>query len=173
MINNIFAVGDDALAQEFQISFGPIPFMNAAGPVNIRCTTVEIPEHSIGTYEYRFKSERIVKPNGQIETPKEFAIEFRIDKYYNLYKAFVAWNNGIVNPVTGGAASDSVSGVSNIRIPIVISTGTYTLEGNFVPTAQVWNFTGCFPVAVGGFTLDNQSGDPLLTSVRFSYLSMR
>lgn len=173
MIDNIFSVGDDALAQEFQISFGPIPFMDAAGPINIRCTTVEIPEHVIGEYEYRYKSEKIVKPNGQIETAKEFAIEFRIDKYFNLYKAFVAWNNGIVNPITGGAASDSVNGVSTIRIPIVVSTGTYDIEGNFVPTTQNWTFTGCWPKAVGGFTLDNQSGDPLLTSVRFGYLSMR
>lgn len=173
MIENIFSAGDDAISFEYQVSFGPIPYLDTAGPINLRCTTVEIPEHVTGEYEYRYKSERIVKPNGQIETAKEFSVEFRIDKYYLLYKAFLAWNNGIVNPVTGGAATDSVNGISTIRIPIVVSTGTYDIEGNFVPTLQTWNFTGCWPKAVGGFTLDNQSGDPLLTSIRFGYLSMR
>ena len=48
-----------------------------------------------------------------------------------------------------------------------------TLKERSVPTTQVWSFTGCWPKEVGGFTLDNQSGDPLLTAVRFGCLSMR
>lgn len=173
MIDAIFNVGDDALASEFQITLGRIPYLDTAGPINLRCTTVEIPETLIGEYEYQYKSEKIVKPNGQIQTAKEFAIEFRVDKNYLLYKAFLAWNNGIVSPVTGGAATDSSFGVSAIRAPITVSSGSFDIEGNFKPTLQVWTFTGCWPKAVGGFTLDNSSGEPLLTSVRFGFLSMR
>lgn len=172
-IESVFSAGDDALGYEYQVSFGPIPYLDTSSPVNLRCTTVEIPPHVLGEYEYRYKSEKIVKPNGQIETAKEFTIEFRIDKYYSLYKAFLTWNNAIVSPVTGGAASDSVNGVSAIRVPITVTTGTYDIEGNFIPTTQIWSFTGCWPKEIGGFTLDNQSGDPLLTSIRFGYLSLK
>ena len=174
MINTIFQVGDDALGYEFQASFGPIPFLEGPKSLNVRVTTVEIPAKTLGEYEYRYKSEKIVKPNGQIETAKEFTIEFRIDKYYALYRAFTLWQDSIVNPVSGGVAPDvSENGISLIRIPITITSGTYDIEGTFIPSTQVWSFTGCWPKEVGGFTLDNQSGDPLLTSVRFGFLSMR
>ena len=172
MINAIFNVGDDALGNEFQVTFGNIPYLDVAGPLNLRCNTVEIPETVVGEYEYQYKSEKIVKPNGQIATAKEFTVEFRVDKYYALYKAFVAWNNFIVNPITGGASTDSMNGVSFIRAPITVSTGHFDVLGNFVPTLQIWNFQGCWPKSVSGFTLDNSSGDPLLCTVTFSFLSM-
>lgn len=174
MINTIFQAGDDALGYEFQASFGPIPFLKGPSSLNVRITTVEIPPKTLGEYEYRYKSERMVKPNGQIETAKEFSIEFRMDKYYAIYKAFSLWQSSIVNPVSGGVAQDAgVNGESAIRIPITITSGTYDIEGNFIPTTQVWSFTGCWPKEVGGFSLDNSNGDPLLTAIRFGYLSMR
>lgn len=170
VLDTIFASGDDAIGHEFQVSLGPIPYLDVATNLLVRCITVEIPEVSVGEYEYDYKSEKIVKPNGKITTPKEFTIEFRIDKYYNLYKAFKTWNNAIVSPTSGGVATDSNNGLSAIRIPITISTGTYDIDGNFVPTLQVWSFTGCWPKAVGGFSLDNQSGEPLTTAIRFGFL---
>lgn len=172
VMETIFSQGDDAIGYEFQISLGPIPYLDVATNLLVRCNTVEIPAISVQTYEYDYKSEKVVKPNGKIGTPKEFSTEFRIDKYYNLYKAIKTWNNAIVSPVSGGVATDSNNGVSAIRIPITVSTGTYDIEGNFVPTLQVWNFTGCFPVEVGGFTLDSQSGDPVMCTVRWSFLKM-
>ena len=172
VLENVFAGGDDALGYEFSMSLGPIPYLDVATNLLVRCNTVEIPEISVGEYEYDYKSEKIVKPNGKIMTPKEFTTEFRIDKYYNLYKAFKTWNNAIVSPVSGGVAADSINGVSAIRIPITVSTGTYDIDGNFVPTLQIWNFTGCWPKAIGGFTLDNQNGDALMCSIRWGYLKM-
>ena len=167
-----FSQGDDTLGYEYQVSLGPIPYLDTITNTMVRVTTFEIPEVSVGEYEYDYKSEKIVKPNGKITTPKEFSFEMRVDKYYLVYKAFKLWNNAIVNPINGGATMDSINGVSLIRIPITITTGTYDVLGNFVPTLQSWSFTGCWPKAVGGFTLDNQSGEPLLTTIRFGYLKM-
>ena len=59
MINTIFSCGDDALANEFQVSFGPIPFLEGPKSLNVRVTTVEIPPKTLGEYEYRYKSERV------------------------------------------------------------------------------------------------------------------
>jgi hypothetical protein len=172
VMETIFAVGDDALGYEYQISLGPIPSLDVATNLLVRATTCEIPEIIVGEYEYDYKSEKVVKPNGKIGTAKEFSIEFRVDKYYNLYKAFKTWNNAIVSPVSGGVATDSNNGISAIRIPITVTTGTYDIEGNFIPTTQIWNFTGCWPKSIGGFTLDNQSGEPVMCSIRFGYLKM-
>lgn len=172
IIDTIFSSGDDCLAYEFQVSLGPIPYLDTVTNSMMRVTTCEIPAKTLGEYEYDYKSEKIVKPNGKNATAKEFSIEMRVDKYYALYKAFVLWNSAIMNPVTGGSSMDSVNGVSLLRIPITVTTGTYDVLGNFIPTLQAWVFRGCWPKEVGGFQLDNQSGDPLLCTVRFGYLVM-
>lgn len=172
VIDQIFNQGDDFLGYEYQMSLGPIPYLDAVTNSLVRCTTVEIPEKAIGTYEYDYKSEKIVKPNGKNTSPKEFSVEFRLDKYLLLYKAFRAWSDSIVSPITGGSSIDSVNGVSSIRIPITITTGTYDVNGNFVPTLHAWFFTGCFPVSVGALNLDNQSGEPVMCSLRLSFLKM-
>jgi hypothetical protein len=172
VMDTIFSSGDDCLGYEWSVSLGPIPYLDVETNLLVRAITCEIPDVVVGEYEYDYKSEKVVKPNGKIGTAKEFAIEFRIDKYYNLYRAFKLWNNAIVNPISGGAATDSNNGISAIRIPITVATGTYDIDGNFVPTTQVWSFTGCWPKSVGGFSLDNQNGEPLTTSVRFGYLRL-
>ena len=172
-LDTIYQTGDDALGYEYQISLGPIPYLDTITNLMVRATTCEIPSVVLGEYEYDYKSEKVVKPNGKIATQKEFSIEFRLDKYYNLYKAFKLWNNSIVNPLNGGSTMDvGATGISQFRIPITVSTGTYNILGSFVPTLQAWWFTGCWPKEVGGFTLDNQNGDPLMCTVRFGYLKM-
>jgi hypothetical protein len=172
VIDTAFNLGDDSLYYEYQISLGPIPYLPDPTGFAFRATTVEIPEFSVGEYTIEYKSDTLVKPNGKITTPKEFSIEFRIDKYYLLYRAFKLWNNSIVNPVTGAVTMDSIAGVSTFRTPITIATGTFDLMGNFMPTLHSWTFTGCWPKAVGGFTLDNASADPVLTQIRFGFLKL-
>jgi len=172
IIDTVYGLSDDALGYEFQVSVGPISFLADPTGFTFRALTVEIPEVSVGEYTIEYKSDTLVKPNGKITTPKEFSIEFRIDKYYALYKAFRTWNSAIVNPTTGGVSMDSVNGISTFRTPITVSTGTFDLNGNFIPTLQLWTFTGCWPKAVGGFSMDNSNTEPLTTSIRFGYLSM-
>jgi len=173
IVETIFSTGDDALGTEFLVTLGPLPYLDLATGLTLRVTTVEIPETALGTYEYDYKSVKIVKPNGKDDTAREFSIEFRVDKYYAVYKAFKAWSAALMNPVTGGNAGDNPLGITNgLRIPISIGTGTFDIDGNFFPTTQVWNFSGCFPTRISGVTLDNQSAEPLMCSVTFNFLKM-
>jgi hypothetical protein len=172
VLDTIFNAGDDALAYEYQVNLGGIPYLDTVTNLFVRTTTVEIPPKVAGTYTYNYKSETIVKPNGRNESAKEFSMELRIDKYFLLYKALRLWNDVIINPITGGSSMDSINGVSAIRIPITVTTGTYDILGNFVPTLQAWAFTGCFPSEIGGFSLDNTSGEPLTCSIKWNFLKM-
>lgn len=170
-IDTIYGIGDDSLAYEFQVAISPISFFTSSEGATLRVTTVEIPETSFGTYTIDYKSETLEKPNGKITTPKEFSIEFRIDKFYNIHKGLVAWNNAVVNPQTGGASLDSVNGVSALRVPIIVTTGMNDLDGNFVPTGKVITFKGAMPKTIGGYTYDNSNAEPITCSVTFTYLS--
>ena len=170
-IDTVYGLGDDALGYEFQVAIGPIGFVTDGNGATLRVNTVEIPETSVGTYTVDYKSETMEKPNGKITTPKEFTIEYRLDKYYNVHKGFVAWNNAVVNPQTGGASLDSVSGVSLFRVPIIVSSGMTDLDGNFIATGKVITFRGAFPKTVSSYSYDNSNAEPLVVSVIFSYLS--
>lgn len=172
VLEQIFNQGDDFLGYEYQVSFGPIPYLDTVTNSLVRCNTVNIPEKVLGTYEYDYKSEKIVKPNGKNLTQKEFEMEFRLDKYLLLYKAFRLWNDSIVSPITGGSSMDSINGVTPFRIPITVTTGTYDVLGNFVPTLHAWYFKGCWPISVGALNLDNQNGEPVMCNIRFGFLKM-
>lgn len=172
IVDVAFQTGDDALAQEFMVSLGSIPYFSDPTGFNVRITTFDIPEFVAGTYEYDYKSEHIVKPNGKNATSKEFSISFRVDKYYLFYKALRLWQAAIINPDTGGMSIDSANGISATRIPMVVTSGYTNLDGDFTPTSQIWSFTGCWPTGVGNISLDNQSGEPVICTARFSYLKL-
>jgi hypothetical protein len=194
IIETVYGAGDDALAHEFQVLFGPlpyfpdIPFLENQGA---RVVSFEVPSQSIGEYSYKFRGETISKPNGEITTPKEFSIELRMDKYYVLYKAIRTWMSVIVNPDTGLPALDVVNklGLNFHRIPITVSTGYHTdrifgIDTSFeafgervnlldyMPTLQAWFFTGCWPKSISEVSLDNQSGEPLVSRITFGYLKL-
>ena len=170
-IDTVFNAGDDALTYEWQMSFGPIPYLDVATNFNIRCQSVDIPPITIGEYSIEYKTDTIVKPNGKNTTAKEFTTEFRVDKYWKLYNALRLWSNSIVS-TSGGVATDSLNGVSTIRIPITITTGMTDIDGNFVPTGGLWSFTGSWPKSVGNPTLDNSSAEPATTSITWGYLKL-
>jgi hypothetical protein len=172
VLDTAFVLGDDLLGYEFQIAFGVVPYVPDLTGLLFRANTFEIPSQSRGEYEFDYKTEKIVKPNGKITTPKEFSIEFRVDKYGLVYKAFKAWMDAITNPSTGGTSMDSVGGVSLLRAPITVSTGTTNTDGIFIPTGSVFQFTGCWPKDLGSFNFDNTSGEPVMTTVRFGYLKL-
>jgi len=171
-LEQIFNQGDDFLGYEYQMSVGPIPYLDAVTNTFVRCTTVTIPAKVLGTYEYDYKSEKIVKPNGKNLTEKSFDVEFRMDKYLLLYKALRLWSDSIVSPITGGTTMDSIAGQTPFRVPITITTGTYDILGNFIPTLHVWSFKGCFPSTVGQISLDNSNGEPVMCTTTFTYLKM-
>lgn len=176
IIDNIYAAGDDAFTSEFEVIFGtlilPIPGITN---LTIRTTTLVIPEKSIGTYSYKYRSETVVKNSGEITTPKEFTIEFRVDKYYILYKALSQWMGFLVDPDSGLPKYETLSsGVSPISIPMTIISGYMDrdIPNLFRPTTQIWEFTGCRPTKIGDISLDNGSVDGLKCSVTFTYYKL-
>ncbi len=186
IIETAYGAGDDALAHEFQVMFGPIPYLPDFP--GARVVSFEIPAQTLGEYTYKFRGETVVKHNGEITTPKEFTIELRMDKYYVIYKAIRTWMSVIINPDTGLPSLDTKN-VSFNRVPITVSTGYHTdrpfgidtafsefdvlgVQGRlfeFQPTLQVWFFTGCWPKSISEVALDNQSGDPLVSRITFGY----
>lgn len=170
MIDTITRLGDDALANQFEIVFGTIPFIPTPDPLRFRIISVDIPEQSVSTYEVPWKTRTFTKPGGKIETPNDFSFSFRIDKYWTIYQGLKIWLNYVGDNDSGTMAEDfgAISGNSNIRTDISI----LTIDSNNVPTSLGWKFHGCFPSSLDGVSFDMGSGDPIEASVTMQFLKM-
>ena len=161
MIDDIFKMGDDALANLFEMSFLPIPVLSSIQNQLIRIQNITIPGITIDTYDVHYKTQMIQKPNGKINDPKEFTFDIRVDRYYLVYKAFVAWRNLIQNPKTGKVALDQplMNNRTNITVKALNADGT-SLAG-----FEKWTFVGCWCKGVGDIAFDYTSGDPLTLTI--------
>ncbi len=169
-IDQLYAQGDDALQNQFEMSISPISLFNTQDPLRFRVTTLDIPEFTVGTYTVPYKTQQIEKPSGKIETPTEFTFNFRVDKYWTVYSALMIWKNYIADENTGAMAEDvgALSGTSDNRTDIIVKT----IDSNDVVTSTGWTFYKAWPKGIGGVSFDQNSGDPIEVTITMSFLKM-
>jgi hypothetical protein len=170
-IDSVYETGDDALGNmaeilinEFSL-FGPLK-----DALRFRTTAITVPGFTMGSYEVHWKSQKFEKPNGKDETEKTFSFTFRVDKYYTVYKALLAWWQYTCNSNSGALAEDvgAVTGTSNIRTDIIVKT----VDTNEVPTNEGFKFERAWIKSLAGFSYDVSSGDPLTCEVTMSFVKM-
>jgi hypothetical protein len=170
-IDSVFSQGDDALGNiaeifinEFSL-FGPLK-----DALRFRTTAINVPGFTMGYYEVNWKSQKFEKPSGKDETEKTFSFTFRVDKYYTVYKALLAWWQYICNSDSGALAEDvgAVTGTSNIRTDIIVKT----VDTQNVTTNEGFKFERAWLKSLAGFSYDVSSGDPLTVECTMSFVKM-
>jgi hypothetical protein len=170
-IDSVYATGDDALANMAEIEFSPFSLF---GPLKdasrFRTEQINVPGFTMGQYEVHWKAQKFERPSGKDETEKTFSLVFRVDKYYTVYKALLAWWQYICNSDSGVLAEDvgAVTGESNIRTDVMVKT----IDTQGVPTNEGFNFERAWIKALAGFSYDVASGDPLECQVTMSFVKM-
>jgi hypothetical protein len=170
-IDSAYAVGDDALANMAEIEFSPFSlFGPLKDQLRFRTTQIDVPGFTMGSYEVHWKAQKFEKPSGKDETEKTFTFTFRVDKYYTVYKALLAWWQYIYNSDNGGLAEDvgAVTRTSNIRTDIMV----HTIDTQGVTTNEGFKFEGAWIKALAGFGYDVSSGDPLMCEITMSFVKM-
>ena len=167
-VEKIYNLGDDALANLFDISISPISYINDLGSTLLRVQNLTIPSVALETYEVPFKTQTIERISGKIPSVKEFSFDIRVDRYWTVYKGLIAWKNAIANPITGVLADDNVT--SNLRVNI--TSWAVQPDGSPVPSFGRWRFVGSWCKQVGDVGFDFTSGDPIIISVTFGCLVM-
>jgi hypothetical protein len=170
-IDSAYATGDDALANMAEIL---IPDFSLFGPLKeqlkFRTTNIDVPGFTMGQYEVHWKAQKFEKPGGKDETEKTFTFTFRVDKYYAVYKALLAWWQYICNSDSGALAEDvgAVTGTSNIRVDIIVKT----IDTQGVTTNEGFKFERAWLKGLAGFSYDVSSGDPLSCQITMSFVKM-
>jgi hypothetical protein len=170
-IDSVYSQGDDALANiaEILISkfslFGPL-----IEPLKFRTTQINVPGFTMGHYEVNWKSQKFEKPSGKDETEKTFSFTFRVDKYYTVYKALLAWWQYICNSDSGALAEDvgAVTGTSNIRTSIFVKT----VDTQGVTTNEGFKFEGAWLKSLGSISYDVGNGEPIMMECTMSFVKM-
>jgi hypothetical protein len=170
-IDSIYSQGDDAVGNvaEILISdfslFGPLK-----DALKFRTTQINVPGFTMGAYMVPWKSQQFEKPSGKDETEKTFSFTFRVDKYYTVYKALLAWWQYICNSDSGALAEDvgAVTGTSNIRTDIIVKT----IDTQGVTTNEGFKFERAWLKSLGSISYDVTNGEPIMMECTMSFVKM-
>jgi len=168
MIDTVYNMGDDAFSNLFDISLEPISYIPDVGSTLLRVQNFTIPGTGTDTYEVHHKTQRITKPSGKQNDPKEFSFDIRVDRNWVVYRGLILWKNAVSNQVSGAVGADNP--LSNNRANI--SVWAVTPTGIPIPGLGSWTFKGCFPQNVGDVSFDYTSGDPITVNVTMGFLVM-
>lgn len=147
---------------------------------SLRTTTISIPQAGIVTYEVPFKTATIKMPGGKLEWEMQFTTEFRIDRYWELYRDLVTWRNKLCSPDgTIGEdvwfpSTDTVNSPRNTRCESVVVKSF--ILGDTTANAQAqhaWQFLRCYPSKINNVEFTYAEGTNVTISVDFSFIEMR
>lgn len=169
-IDLIANLGDDALANLFDMTLPVISDITELDTnVRLRIQNFTIPATGAETYDVHYRTQKMTKVGGKVDAPNEFSFDFRVDKNYNIYRAFKTWKNFVANSSTGVIMNDG-SLTSPYRGPIIVypvdSSGVKTITG------VGWVFAGCFVQNIGDISFDYTSGEPITVTVTMGYARM-
>jgi len=167
-IQRLYQLGDDALANLWEMSIGPNAFIDDVDATTARIQNFDIPSSGATKYEKHYKTVSIEKVSGKPEITKEFSFTLTVDRNYLVYKGLVAWKNYVINTNTGIAAPDTPQ--DNARAPFDV--WPITPEGDKIPGFGAWHFEGGMITNVDTLGFDYSSGEPLTVSVTVSFLTM-
>jgi hypothetical protein len=170
-IDSAYSVGDDALANMGELEFSPFSlFGPLKDALKFRTTQINVPGFTMGSYEVPWKSQKFEKPSGKDETEKVFTFTFRVDKYYTVYKALLAWWQYICNSDSGALAEDvgAVTGTSNIRTDVMVKT----IDTQGVTTNEGFKFERAWLKSLASISYDMTNGEPIMMECTMSFVKM-
>lgn len=185
MINTIFQFGEDAFNNEANISIDisklPEALSSLIGQdtLKFRATSFSIPERNLLTYDQSYKGFTIQRWKPGTDMTRTTDVTFRIDKYWNVYRFFQAWQK-LISDISGdGATYPDVSDNSILRTEMTIQQTALALnqetggqEEKILNTGFI--YTGVWPKTVGNVEFDTTSeGDVQTVSVTFSFLNFK
>lgn len=168
MIEVIQNLGDDALANLFEIAISPISFIDDLNSTLLRVQNFTIPATGAETYDVHYKTQKMTKIGGKVDAPNEFTFNIRVDRNWLIYKSFIAWKNAVANPTTGVIMTDGAA--NPFRVPI--SAWATDGDGNKISSFGQWSFNGCFCKNVSEVSFDYSNGEPVVSTITMGYVVM-
>jgi hypothetical protein len=116
----------------------PLDSPNLLTQLRLRADGFTPPKLTQKKYEVRYKTVGMNRPSARIEGEREFTLTFRLDAYYRVYHALLAWRSLLFEPATGYATQhlpDEAEYYGQVTIyalgnpPELSATNRYTMAG--------------------------------------------
>lgn len=194
---DVYNLGGDAVKNMFEVYYYHLPegVSSAHGLIDaakgnakpsLRTNTISIPQAGITTYEVPFKTVTLKMPGGKLEWDAQFTTEFRIDRYWELYRDLVVWRNKLCSP--DGSIGEDVYYCDADGAPLEdkkeantrcgwVDVRSYILRGGLTLNAQdnpqhMWRFLRCFPAKINNVEFTYADGQNITVSVDFGFVEM-
>ncbi len=162
--------------------------------LTLRCQGFDPPKFTLKLYDTPYKTTRIKRPAGKIDGDRLFKLQFRLDAYYSIYRALLAWRAGYMQPSSGFAgtaitelAADKSSYLGQIQVfaldsPPFQSTGNGysaagitedTINPSTVSTLLAWNFNDVWVADVSDPIFKTGNGEVQIITATFAFSSFR
>ena len=101
----------------------------------LRCNGFEPPKFTLKTYEVRYKTIGLKKPSSRIDGERVFKIQFRVDAYYSVYRALLAWRSYVMQPSTGFAGNHvDINATGEVQVVALDSPVVQAQGGGYAAT---------------------------------------
>lgn len=155
----------------------------------LRCNGFEPPKFTLKTYEVRYKTIGLKKPASRIDGDRSFKLQFRLDSYYSVYRALMAWRAFVMQPSTGfasNAASPKPENFGAIEVvaldsPVVqktgggyaatgLTSGKFSTGEEYIGTEGLrWVFKNVWLMDLEDPKFKNGSGEAISVSATFGF----
>lgn len=163
--NTLAASGPDAISSLFKVTItGGGLTDNESQEATIRCSGFTQPSLTNGTYEVKYiAGATITRPNAKIVGQKTFALTFRVDAYYSIYKAFLR-NQKKFSNITKNAYNFDVNEASTYNIKVDALSEVNEEPIHLFEFKKVW-VDSITPVAYA-----SESSGPAQVTVNFKFI---
>jgi len=182
-VTELLAAGADAMSNMYEIHITPAGTAStlagggtAESLFKIRAKGFTPAMLNQSQYAVKYKSITVNRPGTLVEGERKFEIEFRLDAYYDAYKALKKWQQETFNPQTGYVSNSLTSSglvkVYSLSTPIALASDAHTTgvsDGNFLTTNLLWSYSGVWVQQVTEPVFTTDSGEPLSVKATFYF----
>lgn len=169
-MSGVFAFGEDALANLYDIAIVTLPTSIAAEGVDLaqsgRIQNFMIPGVNLESYEVHYKSRRILMPTGKVERSNEFTFQLRVDKQFYFHALLQNWVNNVNN---SGLYMD-MKNYSTVLGDIIVKRVNRNMDmAEDTEHNAGWKLNRVWIKSISDLELDWSNGEPLLCEVTGAY----
>ena len=181
-LNSVFSLGADALKSLFVVRFMDptfAPFVNnglSQDELMFRLTTFSVPEGGVEPQEVHFLTQKLTRPGGQIDEPKQITLPFRIDKGFRMLQALYDWRDMAANTYTGVIGDLIGTGMTTSLSVFPISSQSLDPgQSSFLslPGVGSWDFEYAWCSKIGNIDLTMEDNGFVTGEATVNFLRMR
>lgn len=177
-LNSLIRVSNDAQSNLYRIKFtgGVFDEGNTSNYVIVRNSGIEVPMPTQDKYQVKYITAYVDRPVTKVGLVRNFPIEFRMDSYWELYKALLKQQKQFSNFKNSFANSTILDDSGNIIedkfFTVEVEAILEIAEDEESQSETLFTFRHCWVSSITPPSFDTSSAEPVTISCQINFLEM-